>query len=104
MLCRQYSSQEALEMGLVNAVVPAVELEAEVRRWCEDIKGVSPRILQLQKFSFNEAYNYMQGPAPAQRYDPDYQKSAEAEERRLAFLERRQPDPDKNLPYLPLQA
>jgi hypothetical protein len=46
----------------------------------------------------------MRGPAPAQRYDPDYQKSDEAEERRLAFLQRRQPDPAKNLPYLELQS
>jgi 1,4-dihydroxy-2-naphthoyl-CoA synthase len=104
MLCRQYSAQEALEMGLVNAVVPVAELEAEVQRWCEDIRGVSPRILQLQKLSFNEAYDYMRGPAPAQRYDPDYQKSDEAEERRLAFLQRRKPDPAKNLPYLELQS
>ncbi|MEE8305359.1 MAG: enoyl-CoA hydratase-related protein [Candidatus Tectomicrobia bacterium] len=100
MLCRQYTAHEALEMGLVNAVVPASELQAEVLRWCEEMKGVSPRILQLQKLSFNEAYDYMRGPAPTQRYDPDYQKSEEAEERRLAFLERRKPDAAKNLPYL----
>ena len=75
MLCRQYSAHEALEMGLVNAVVPASELQAEVLRWCEDMKGVSPRILQLQKLSFNEASDYMRGPAPTQRYDPDYLKS-----------------------------
>ncbi len=100
MLCRQYTAHEALEMGLVNAVVPASELQAEVLRWCEDMKGVSPRILQLQKLSFNEASDYMRGPAPTQRYDPDYQKSEEAEERRLAFLERRKPDAAKNLPYL----
>ena len=71
-------------------------------RWCDDIKGVSPRIVQMQKLSFNEAYDYMRGPTPAQRYDPEYQKSDEAEERRRAFLERRRPDPAKNLPYLPL--
>lgn len=100
MLCRQYTAHEALEMGLVNAVVPASDLQAEVLRWCEDMKGVSPRILQLQKLSFNEASDYMRGPTPTQRYDPDYQKSEEAEERRLAFLERRKPDAAKNLPYL----
>ncbi len=100
MLCRQYTAHEALEMGLVNAVVPASDLQAEVLRWCEDMKGVSPRILQLQKLSFNEASDYMRGPTPTQRYDPDYQKSEEAEERRLAFLERRKPDVGKNLPYL----
>jgi dihydroxynaphthoic acid synthetase len=104
MLCRQYTAQEALTLGLVNAVVPAAELEAEVLRWCEDIKGVSPRILQLQKISFNEASDYMRGPTPTQRYDPDYQKSEEAEERRRAFLERRRPDPTKNLPYLQIQS
>lgn len=99
-LCRQYTAQEALDLGLVNSVVPAAQLEAEVRRWCEDIKGVSPRIVQLQKLSFNEASDYMRGPTPTQRYDPDYQKSEEAEERRRAFLERRKPDAAKNLPYL----
>ncbi len=101
-LCRQYSAQQALEMGLVNAVVPPAQLEAEVLRWCEDIKGVSPRIVQLQKYSFNEAFEYMRGPTPAERFDPDYQKSEEAEERRRAFLERRKPDAAKNLPYLQL--
>jgi dihydroxynaphthoic acid synthetase len=58
MLCRQYTAQEALTMGLVNTVVPAAELEAEVLRWCEHIKELSPRILQLQKLSFNEASDY----------------------------------------------
>ncbi len=100
MLCRQYTAQEALNMGLVNTVVPAEQLADEVLRWCEDIKGVSPRILQLQKLSFNEASDDMRGPTPTQRYDPDYQKSEEAEERRRAFLERRKPDAAKNLPYL----
>ena len=81
-------------------LVPAEQLADEVLRWCEDIKGVSPRILQLQKLSFNEASDDMRGPTPTQRYDPDYQKSEEAEERRQAFLERRKPDAAKNLPYL----
>jgi 2-ketocyclohexanecarboxyl-CoA hydrolase len=104
MLCRQYTAREALALGLVNAVVPAAELETEVLRWCEDIKAVSPRILQLQKLSFNEASDYMRGPTPTQRYDPDYQKSEEAEERRRAFLERRKPDAAKNLPYLQIRS
>ena len=52
-LCRQYSAAEALEMGLVNTVVPADELDAEVERWCADILERSPTALAIAKRSFN---------------------------------------------------
>lgn len=102
MLCRQYTAQQALQMGLVNAVVPADQLPAEVDRWCEDIKGVSPTILQLQKLSFNEATDPMRVPSPTERYASDYARSEEAQERRRAFLERRRVNPAKNLPTRPI--
>lgn len=53
MLCRQYSAQQALEMGWINAVVPADELDAEVQRWCEELLRMSPQSLRVAKLSLN---------------------------------------------------
>ncbi len=52
-LCRRYSAQEALSMGLVNTVVPDDELDAEVDRWCAEINERSPTAIALAKLSFN---------------------------------------------------
>ena len=52
-LCRQYSAQEALAMGLVNRVVPLEDLRAEVERWCAELLEKSPTALALAKQSFN---------------------------------------------------
>ena len=52
-LCRRYSAAEALAMGLVNAVVPHDQLDAEVARWCEEIMAKSPTALAIAKRSFN---------------------------------------------------
>lgn len=52
-LCRQYKAQEALAMGLINAVVPDDELDAEVERWCAEINAKSPTAIALAKRSFN---------------------------------------------------
>src|ERR1700679_1063024 len=52
-LCRRYSAQEALAMGLVNTVVPHNELDAEVGRWCAEIMTKSPTALAIAKRSFN---------------------------------------------------
>lgn len=104
MLTQQYTAQQAKEMGLVNSVVPPEQLEAEVERYCNLIKNNSPVILQLQKITFNEVVEYMEGvPSPTERYAPDYIKSEEAEERRLAFIERRPINPSKNLPLLRIE-
>ena len=54
-LTRQYSAQEALAMGLVNAVVPDAELDAEVDRWCTEILRRSPQGLRLAKIAMNAA-------------------------------------------------
>ena len=43
-LCRQYTAQEALAMGLVNKVVPADQLEAEMETWCKELLDKSPRL------------------------------------------------------------
>ena len=100
MLCRQYTAQQAYEMGLVNVVVEHGQLWAEVDRWIADIKNVSPVILQAQKMSFNN-HDHFREPelTPMQQYMPDYVTSDECRERRMAFIERRPIDSSKNLPY-----
>ena len=52
-LCRRYSAREALDLGWVNAVVPDDELEAEVGRWCDELKAMSARYLEVAKISSN---------------------------------------------------
>ena len=88
-------------MGLVNAVVPPDKLKDEVKRWCDEIKRMSPVIIQMQKRSFNE-YMALETPAgsPFQRFfEGNYSASEESIERRRAFLERRPVDSSKNVPY-----
>ena len=99
MMCRQYTAQEALEMGLVNKVVPCEKLKTEVDQWCQDLILGSPIILQLQRITFDEASDGLRILSPTERYAPDYLDSTESLERRAAFIERRIPDQDKNLPY-----
>ncbi|MGI9558533.1 MAG: enoyl-CoA hydratase-related protein [Thermodesulfobacteriota bacterium] len=52
-LCRKYGAEEALDMGLVNVVVPKAKLDAEVNRWCDEIIDKSPTALKVAKYSFN---------------------------------------------------
>lgn len=101
MLCRQYTAQEALEMGLVNKVVEPAQLWEEVDRWIADIKRVSPVILQMQKISYNQHDHFIvPDKSPVQEHIPDYFASEECRERRTAFLERRPIDQSKNVPYV----
>jgi naphthoate synthase len=92
-LCRQYSAQEALEMGLVNAVVPLEELEEETVRWCREMLALSPFALRLLKSSFNADED---GLAGIQQLAHDanllFYGSEEAQEGRDAYKERRRPD------------
>lgn len=92
-LCRQYSAQEALEMGLVNKVVPFDELEAECVAWAREILRHSPTALRFMKASFNAATD---GLAGIQQLGGDatllYYTTAEAMEGRDAFKEHRDPD------------
>src|ERR1700674_5326111 len=60
-LCRQYDAQQALSMGLVNAVVPLEKLEEETVRWCEEMLALSPMALRLLKSSFNAALDGQAG-------------------------------------------
>jgi 2-ketocyclohexanecarboxyl-CoA hydrolase len=57
MLCRRYTAADARQMGLVNAVVPDDELEAEVTRWCAELAQMSPRYLEITKVSSNIWWN-----------------------------------------------
>ena len=101
MLCRQYTAQQAYDMGLVNTVVEPDRLWAEVDRWITDIKNTSPVIIQTQKMSFNRHDHFQEPPmTPIQELMPDYQTTEEARERRMAFIERRPIDPSKNVPYV----
>ena len=58
MLCRRYTAQQALEMGLVNTVVEPAELDAEVERWCAEIAALSPTAIAIAKRSFNQDFDF----------------------------------------------
>ena len=92
-LCRQYDAQEALEMGLVNAVVPLDQLEAETVKWCKEMLQLSPMSLRLLKASFNADEDGLAG-IQQLAHDANYlfYMSEEAAEGRQAYLEKRRPD------------
>mgnify|MGYP002397049646 CR=1 FL=1 len=60
-LCRTYTAQEALEMGLVNKIVPLSELDSEVERWCNEIKELSPYAIRFLKHAFNADTDHIFG-------------------------------------------
>jgi len=60
-LCRTYTAQEALQMGLVNKVVPLSELDGEVERWCNEIKELSPYAIRCLKHAFNADTDHIFG-------------------------------------------
>src|SRR5206468_7066718 len=60
-LCRQYDAQQALDMGLVNAVVPLAELEETTVSWCREMLQLSPFALRLLKASFNATEDGLAG-------------------------------------------
>jgi naphthoate synthase len=92
-LCDQYDAQEALQMGLVNKVVPLEELEATTVAWCEKILEKSPLALRMLKSAFNAE---LDGQAGIQELAGNatllYYLSDEAKEGKNAFLEKRKPD------------
>lgn len=57
LLCRRYSAEQALDMGLVNAVVDDDQVEATARAWCEELAALSPRYLEIAKISSNIWWN-----------------------------------------------
>ena len=92
-LCRQYDAQAALDMGLVNAVVPLDRLEAETVAWCREMLAHSPLAMRLLKASFAADTD---GLAGVQQLAGDatllYYLSEEAQEGRDAYVEKRPPD------------
>lgn len=92
-LCRQYNAQQALDMGLVNAVVPLATLEAETLRWCDEILQQSPMALRCLKAALNADCD---GQAGLQELAGNatllYYLSEEGKEGRNAFVEKRPPN------------
>ncbi|PZD71443.1 1,4-dihydroxy-2-naphthoyl-CoA synthase [Acaryochloris thomasi RCC1774] len=92
-LCRQYSAQEAMEMGLVNCVVPIAELEAEGVRWANEILDKSPLAIRCLKSAFNADCD---GQAGLQELAGNatmlYYMNEEGSEGKSAFLEKRDPN------------
>ncbi|MFN3980886.1 MAG: 1,4-dihydroxy-2-naphthoyl-CoA synthase [Caldilinea sp.] len=95
-LCDQYNAQEALDMGLVNKVVPLDQLETTTIEWCRKIMEKSPLAIRMLKASFNAE---LDGQAGIQELAGNatllYYLSEEAQEGKQAFLEKRKPDFDK---------
>jgi naphthoate synthase len=92
-LCRLYTAEEALQMGLVNSVVPVAELERETVAWCREMSALSPLALRLLKASFNAAEDGLTG---LQQLAHDatllFYMTEEGQEGRDAYVEGRRPD------------
>jgi 2-ketocyclohexanecarboxyl-CoA hydrolase len=92
-LCRRYTAAEALAMGLVNAVVPPEQLDAEVQKWCDEIMEKSPTAIAIAKRSFNADTAHQAGIAGLGLYALKlYYDSEESREGVKAFQEKRKPD------------
>jgi dihydroxynaphthoic acid synthetase len=92
-LCRQYDAETAERWGLVNRVVPAAELRAEVRRWADEILALSPTALRFLKQSFNADTEHLAGVGQlAFSGLGAFVRSEEAQEGVRAFAEKRRPD------------
>jgi naphthoate synthase len=100
-LCRQYNAQQALDMGLVNTVVPLEQLEAETLQWCREILQHSPLALRCLKAGLNADCD---GQAGLQELAGNatllFYMTEEGQEGKNAFLEKRKPD-FKKFPRLP---
>lgn len=92
-LCRQYNAEQALEMGLVNTVVPLDKLEEETVQWCREILQHSPLAIRCLKSALNADCD---GQAGLQELAGNatllYYMSEEAQEGKNAFVEKRKPD------------
>ncbi len=100
-LCRRYDAREALDMGLVNKVVPVEELEAEGLRWAKEILAKSPLAIRCLKSAFNADCD---GQAGVQELAGNatllYYLTEEGAEGKQAFLDKREPD-FRKYPWLP---
>jgi naphthoate synthase len=100
-LCRQYNAQQALEMGLINSVVPVEQLEAEGIQWAQEILEKSPIAIRCLKAAFNADCD---GQAGLQELAGNatllYYMTEEGTEGKQAFLEKRRPN-FRQYPWLP---
>lgn len=100
-LCRQYDAKQALEMGLVNHVVPLEQLESETLKWCREMLQHSPLALRCLKTALNADCDGQVGLLDlAGNATLLYYMTAEAQEGRQAFVEKRKPD-FSSFPRLP---
>lgn len=92
-LCKQYTAQEALEMGLINKVVPFDKLQEEAEKWCKEICDMSPTAIKFLKFAFNADTDHIYGfenmSMSAVRL---YWSTEEGAEAKRAKMEKRKPD------------
>ncbi len=92
-LCRQYNAQEALDMGLVNKVVPLADLETETLQWCREMLQHSPLALRCLKAALNADCDGQMGLLDlAGNATLLYYMSEEAKEGKTAFVEKRKPN------------
>ncbi|GAB3002930.1 enoyl-CoA hydratase-related protein [Amycolatopsis acidiphila] len=92
-LCRRYTAAQMENWGLVNKVVPAADLHAEVRAWADEILALSPTALKVLKQSFNtDTEQFAAVGQMAYSYLKTFGESAEANEGITAFNEKRTPD------------
>lgn len=92
-LCRQYTASEALDMGLINRVVPQAELEKEVEIWCNEILQKSPTSISYIKASFNADTDHINGFNAMSKHAVElFYTTDEAHEGAHAFLEKRAPE------------
>jgi naphthoate synthase len=100
-LCRQYDAEQALEMGLVNTVVPLKQLEAETLKWCREMLQLAPMALRCLKAALNADCDGQIGLLDfAGSATLLYYMSEEAQEGRNAYVEKRKPD-FKKFPRFP---
>ena len=94
MLTQQYTAQEALDMGLINTVVPLDKLEEEVDNWCERILAHSPDCISILKASFDSVMDHIDGSLGrfSNLMAPDFFEGEDVREAQGAFFEKRKPN------------
>jgi dihydroxynaphthoic acid synthetase len=94
MLCRKYNAAEALEMGLVNVVVPLEEADAEADRWADEILSLNPTCIEILKATFDSEIDEMAGTMRrfVSMMAPTFPLGPEVQEAQKAFWEKRAPD------------
>ncbi len=95
MVLRKYSAKEMLDWGLVNAVVPYEQLDAEVQKWAQEMLALSPTCLRLIKQTFRDNVGHLMDQTMKKMittHAPNYFETGEQQEGANAFLEKRAPD------------